>query len=204
MHTGLPETVHCEAKIWTRLCCEWGGPSKLPHMATATCHAAPAAALQRGTGRTASSTVAAAWRPAPFAAPRRRGSGSGSTGAAGRAARRGAQPVQALLGGLANVFKNDPAERTRKQYQSRVDEINALEPSMQQLSDDQLRELTAALKARAAKGESLDSLLVEAFAVSRKSCLSACGRLGMAWKAFSAPPPQTCCHASRMGLALRS
>ncbi|KAL4443549.1 hypothetical protein ABPG75_011286 [Micractinium tetrahymenae] len=137
-------------------------------MATATCHAAPAAALQRCTGRTVSSTVAAAWRPAPFAAPQQRSGGSGGS-AARRAARRGAQPVQALLGGLASVFKNDPAERTRKQYQSRVDEVNALEPSMQQLTDAQLRELTAALKARAAKGEPLDSVLVEAFALVREA-----------------------------------
>jgi len=74
--------------------------------------------------------------------------------------------VQALLGGLGSMFKNDPAERTRKAYQARVDAINALEPDMERLSDAQLRDLTQALKKRAAEGESLDSLLIESFAVS--------------------------------------
>lgn len=108
-----------------------------------------------------------AWQHAPLA----RGSpaaplAGGRRRRAGGSRRRQAAPTQALLGGLAAVFKNDPAERTRKAYQPRVEQINALEPSMQQLSDEQLRELTAALQARAAKGEPLDSLLVESFAVS--------------------------------------
>lgn len=170
-------------------------------MSAATCHAAPAAALQRCTGRTASATVSAAWRPTPFAAPQRRSSGSSSGGAARRAARRGAQPVQALLGGLTNVFKNDPAERTRKQYQSRVDEINALEPSMQQLTDEQLRELTTALKARAAKGEPLDSLLVEAFAVSRGRCRSAWRWPRRVSGRDAVTPQLACSHPSRTGRA---
>ncbi|PSC72357.1 translocase subunit chloroplastic [Micractinium conductrix] len=111
-----------------------------------------------------------AWQHAPLA----RGSpaaplAGGRRRRAGGSRRRQAAPTQALLGGLAAVFKNDPAERTRKAYQPRVEQINALEPSMQQLSDEQLRELTAALQARAAKGEPLDSLLVESFAVVREA-----------------------------------
>ena len=50
-----------------------------------------------------------------------------------------------------------------------VDKVNALEPEMQSLSDQQLAAKTAELKQRAqGKGESLDSLLPEAFAVSAR------------------------------------
>ncbi|KAI3428100.1 hypothetical protein D9Q98_006483 [Chlorella vulgaris] len=74
-----------------------------------------------------------------------------------------------MLGGLGAFFRNDAGERTRKEYQDRVNQINALEPDMQRLSDEQLRQLTDSLKARAAGGESLDQLLVESFAVVREA-----------------------------------
>lgn len=129
----------------------------------ASAHAQPCARLaSSGQGRH-QSTAAAVWRP--FSAPQQPQRQQGRQ-AAGRLRRCRQPPTQALFGGLANVFKNDPAERTRKNYQARVDQINALEPSMKQLSDAQLREMTTALKKRAAAGEPLDSLLVESFAVS--------------------------------------
>lgn len=56
-----------------------------------------------------------------------------------------------------------------------VDDINALEPKMQKLSDEELRAKTEEFKARIESGESLDSLLVEAFAVcftDMKLCLT--------------------------------
>lgn len=80
-------------------------------------------------------------------------------------ARRG-QPAQAILKGLGRVFATDPAEKTRKKYEDRVAQINALEPQMQRLSNEQLRAKTAELQRRVEGGESLDALLVEAFAVS--------------------------------------
>jgi hypothetical protein len=64
------------------------------------------------------------------------------------------------------IFRQDPSDKTRKQYQERVDAINALEPVMQALSDDQLRAKTQEFKQRVARGETLESLLAEAFAVS--------------------------------------
>ncbi|GFH12231.1 seca_motor_dead domain-containing protein [Haematococcus lacustris] len=70
---------------------------------------------------------------------------------------------------FGNLFKNDPSAATRKKYQPRVDAINALEPTIQQLSDEQLRSKTVELRARAQAGESLDALLVEAFAVVREA-----------------------------------
>ena len=56
-----------------------------------------------------------------------------------------------------------------KRYQSLVDKIGSLEPSMQALTDAELVALTAAYKERAANGESLDSLLPEAFATVREA-----------------------------------
>jgi preprotein translocase subunit SecA len=60
-------------------------------------------------------------------------------------------------------------QRLLKQYQKTVREINALEPSMEKLSDEQLQAKTPELKARIASGETLDAILPEAFAVCREA-----------------------------------
>jgi preprotein translocase subunit SecA len=60
-------------------------------------------------------------------------------------------------------------QRLLKQYQKTVREINALEPAMEQLSDEALQAKTPEFKARLAQGESLDALLPEAFAVCREA-----------------------------------
>ncbi|NWG30260.1 MAG: preprotein translocase subunit SecA [Rhodocyclaceae bacterium] len=69
---------------------------------------------------------------------------------------------------LKKIFgsRND---RLLKQYSAVVKTINALEPRMQALSDEELAAQTPALKARVANGETLDSLLPEAFAVVREA-----------------------------------
>ncbi|KAA3462381.1 protein translocase subunit SecA, chloroplastic-like [Gossypium australe] len=79
--------------------------------------------------------------------------------------------VTASLGGLlGGIFKgNDTGESTRQQYTATVTTINKLEPTMAALSDTELKEKTFALKERASQGESLDSLLPEAFAVVREA-----------------------------------
>src|SRR5215813_8168560 len=59
-------------------------------------------------------------------------------------------------------------ERELKRLRPLVAEINALEPSIQPLSDDQLRGRTAEFRQRFAQGETLDALLPEAFAVVRE------------------------------------
>ncbi len=68
---------------------------------------------------------------------------------------------------LTKIFgsRND---RLLKQYRSSIVRINALEVELEQLTDDGLRAKTEAFKARVAGGESLDDLLVEAFAVVRE------------------------------------
>src|SRR5436190_8217296 len=60
-------------------------------------------------------------------------------------------------------------ERDLKRLRPLVGEINALEPSIQALSDEQLRAKTAEFRERFAQGATLDDLLVEAFAVVREA-----------------------------------
>src|SRR5487761_2508668 len=69
---------------------------------------------------------------------------------------------------LKNIF-GSRNERLIKQYMQKVRDINALEPQIAALSDDELRGKTDAFKARLAKGETLDDLLPEAFAVVREA-----------------------------------
>src|SRR3954454_9927669 len=59
-------------------------------------------------------------------------------------------------------------DRDLKKLRPLVAQINALEPSIQPLSDDALRGKTAEFKQRFANGETLDDLLPEAFAVVRE------------------------------------
>jgi preprotein translocase subunit SecA len=59
-------------------------------------------------------------------------------------------------------------EREMKRLQPQVDATNALEPKIKALSDAELLAKTAEFKARHAKGETLDQLLPEAFAVCRE------------------------------------
>ncbi|HWT39007.1 MAG TPA: preprotein translocase subunit SecA, partial [Paraburkholderia sp.] len=60
-------------------------------------------------------------------------------------------------------------QRLVKQYQKTVAAINALEPQIEQLTDDQLRAKTVEFRQRVSSGESLDKLLPEAFAVCREA-----------------------------------
>ncbi len=68
---------------------------------------------------------------------------------------------------LTSIF-GSRNERLLKEYRRTVAKINALEPTFEPLSDDQLRAKTEEFKQRVAKGESLDAILPEAFAVVRE------------------------------------
>lgn len=59
-------------------------------------------------------------------------------------------------------------DRLLKQYRKTVSRINAMEPEYEKLSDEQLKAKTQEFKERVAKGESLDDILPEAFAVVRE------------------------------------
>ena len=68
---------------------------------------------------------------------------------------------------LTKIFgsRND---RLLKQYRTSVVRINAMETALEQLSDEALRGKTQEFKDRLVKGETLDALLPEAFAVVRE------------------------------------
>ncbi len=67
------------------------------------------------------------------------------------------------------------SNREIKKMMGTVDKIESLEPSMQKLSDIELRNKTSEFKARLEKGESLDSILPEAFAVVREASVRVSG-----------------------------
>ena len=68
---------------------------------------------------------------------------------------------------LTKIFgsRND---RLLKQYRKTVERINALEPALESLSDDELRGKTESFRQRLAQGATLDDILPEAFAVVRE------------------------------------
>ncbi|XP_061367889.1 protein translocase subunit SecA, chloroplastic isoform X2 [Gastrolobium bilobum] len=84
--------------------------------------------------------------------------------------RRRSGAVASLGGLLGGIFKGaDTGEATRKQYAATVNLINGLESEISALSDSELRDKTFALRERAQQGQTLDSLLPEAFAVVREA-----------------------------------
>jgi preprotein translocase subunit SecA len=79
------------------------------------------------------------------------------------------------LGTLAKKVFGTPNDRKVKSVRPLVAAINALEPEFQALTDEGIKERTQALAMRAQGGESLDSLLPEAFANCREAARRALG-----------------------------
>jgi preprotein translocase subunit SecA len=75
-----------------------------------------------------------------------------------------------VLNLLTKVF-GSKNERELKQLQPIVERINAVEPEVQAMSDEQLKGRTAAFKERIDQGETLDEILPEAFATVREASL---------------------------------
>jgi preprotein translocase subunit SecA len=75
---------------------------------------------------------------------------------------------------LTKIFgsRND---RLIRQYRKKVQQINKIEPEIQKLTDEELRGKTQEFRDRLAQGATLDSLLVEAFAVVREASLRVLG-----------------------------
>ena len=73
------------------------------------------------------------------------------------------------LGSIAAKVFGSSNDRKVKKYQSRVEAINALEPELEGLSDDELRARTAMFRQQFTEGTSLDDLLVPAFATVREA-----------------------------------
>ncbi|MGH8050940.1 MAG: preprotein translocase subunit SecA, partial [Arenimonas sp.] len=74
-----------------------------------------------------------------------------------------------MLNSLLTRIFGSRNERLLRQFQKNIDRINSYEPEMEKLTDDALRGKTEEFKARVEKGESLDQLLPEAFAVCREA-----------------------------------
>lgn len=73
------------------------------------------------------------------------------------------------LFGFIKKFLGDNNESEIRRMRKIVDKINSLEPEMKQLSDGALSGKTDIFKERIANGESLESILPEAFAVTREA-----------------------------------
>ncbi len=71
--------------------------------------------------------------------------------------------------GLIEKIFGSYSDKELKRINPIVDKIEALEPTIQKLSDEELRAKTDEFKARLANGETLDDILVEAFAVVREA-----------------------------------
>ena len=74
-----------------------------------------------------------------------------------------------MIGKFLTQLFGSKNERELKKLYPLVEAINALEPDIQAMSDDQLAGQTGRLKARLANGEPLDDLLPEAFATVREA-----------------------------------
>ena len=80
-----------------------------------------------------------------------------------------------MLSTLFKKFFGSRNERLVKQYSQTVKEINALEPAIEALTDDELRAKTEEFKQRYQQGETLEKLLPEVFAVVREGSRRALG-----------------------------
>ncbi len=88
-----------------------------------------------------------------------------------------------MLGSLAKKFFGNANDRVLKTYAPKVEEINALEPEIEKLSDDELKAKTDDFRAQLkgieddkALAKKLDELLVPAFAVVREAAKRSLGQ----------------------------
>src|SRR5215475_520673 len=81
-----------------------------------------------------------------------------------------------MLGALARGLFGTSNDRIVKGFDKPVARINALEPEYEKLSDAELRAKTTEFRERLAKGETLNDLLVEAFATVREAAKRTLGQ----------------------------
>ena len=70
---------------------------------------------------------------------------------------------------LKNLFGGEPGDKLLREYKGLVDAVNALEPTYQALSDEELRGKTVTFKQELQAGKTVDDLLPEAFAAAREA-----------------------------------
>lgn len=73
------------------------------------------------------------------------------------------------LAALARKIFGSPSDRQVKRYQGKVAAINALEPELAKLSDDELKARTGEFKAQLQQGATVEDLIVPAFATVREA-----------------------------------
>ena len=81
-----------------------------------------------------------------------------------------------MIAKILKLFAGSHYKRFYKKTRPIVAKINKIEEQYQSLTDEQLRAKTDEFKARYAKGESLDSLLPEAFAAVKNAARRLCGK----------------------------
>ncbi|NVK20403.1 MAG: preprotein translocase subunit SecA [Methylocystaceae bacterium] len=81
-----------------------------------------------------------------------------------------------MFGAIARKLFGSANDRYIKGLQKYIDDINALEADIEPLSDDDLRARTDWLKKRVADGETLDDVLVDAFATVREAAKRTLGQ----------------------------
>src|SRR5205807_402137 len=81
-----------------------------------------------------------------------------------------------MIGALARKFFGSANDRRVKGYQSRVNDINALEPELAALSDEALKARTGEFRKDLADGKTLDDILVPAFATVREAAKRTLGQ----------------------------
>src|SRR6185312_8363542 len=84
--------------------------------------------------------------------------------------------TSSMIGALARKIFGSANDRRVRGYYPRVDQINALEPEIEKLSDDELRARTEEFKQQVANGASLDDILVPAFATVREAAKRTLGQ----------------------------
>ena len=80
-----------------------------------------------------------------------------------------------MLKGITKRVFGDPVARQMAEYRRVVERINAREAEMQRASDAELRALASELRERHERGETLDELLVEAYALVREASVRTIG-----------------------------
>jgi preprotein translocase subunit SecA len=80
------------------------------------------------------------------------------------------------LSSIASRFFGSSNERKLRPMWKTVEEINALEPKFLPMTDDELKAMTPAFRERLAKGETLEDILPEAFAVVREAAKRTLGQ----------------------------
>ena len=81
-----------------------------------------------------------------------------------------------MFGGFAKSIFGSSNDRYVRSLRKIVDQVNALEPTISAMTDDELRNQTAIFKGRLENGAGLDDLLPEAFATVREAAMRVLGQ----------------------------